>query len=501
MMRKTFFQLIYFFFIFILTSCATTPTEVQNTYSKVVTFEFAEGTKSKQTQQNITIIMEPLDIEKEHKKPRYSQNVKIIYLPKYEKNPVTEKIPVKIPFYSGLLPFHVTIINDTDHILRMRDSRVIYVDPDSDTPLMGMNENSLYEDMESLPVYESLRQHLVNNYNPHNDVDEQIEKALKKVVKKTNFINAFNREVMPSMKYSGVVAFPISIQEAKEGKISFIDMISKTDKAGNTLQKVRFDYRVKPKNVYYEFNPKTGEKRRMSAEEIDKMGLKNYDPKGSVTFVANKTTENVVKKVFADDPIKIFEIDIPNMKVKFYRRTQTTEDDTIVFYHFVFGFDSKKNEYVLISYEDPLSQHDYDMFLESENVSKSYEHFFKGLYYLQFKGYENFEEAKSNFEKSISLNKNLENKVGKLVGASLRNMHENKKYLSKYEYLLEFLESLIGNKPFFSTLDLVANVYNDNGKCEKAVDIYKKIMQMEIPEENISAYKKSQENISKCMKQ
>ena len=153
--------------------------------------------------------------------------------------PEKKELNWKVKFFEKLLPFQVTIINNTGHILRMRDSRVAYIEPGSDEPLMALDKATILEDMEILPVYDQLIW-MLNHYQHEiiNDLDECVEKGLRKVIKKIKFINAFNREIMPDMKFTGIVVFPIDPAEASEGKVSFIDMVSKTDNAGNPADEV-----------------------------------------------------------------------------------------------------------------------------------------------------------------------------------------------------------------------------------------------------------------------
>lgn len=58
------------------------------------------------------------------------------------------------------------------------------------------------------------------------------------------------------MRISGILAFPVSPENASRGKISFIDMVSKTDKAGTPTEKVRFDHNVKTLKKYWKYNSK-----------------------------------------------------------------------------------------------------------------------------------------------------------------------------------------------------------------------------------------------------
>lgn len=236
--------------IVVISGCAAP----QPKYMKLVMFDVPEA---KQTQQGITIEVQPIDLRKEYAKPKYIGTFRLTYTPFLSANVVTEDIERLVGLYYQLLPLQVTITNKTEHILRMKDSRVVYIDPSSDEPVMAMDFRSSIDELEELPVFNHIYTEYKKKYKPKNDLDASILKALRKIAKKVKFVNAFNREIMPDMKYTGLVVFPVDPAEASEGKISFIDMVSQTDSAGNPVKRVRFDYRVKPLTKYYRYNPAT----------------------------------------------------------------------------------------------------------------------------------------------------------------------------------------------------------------------------------------------------
>jgi len=241
--------------VFFINGCAAP----QPKYMKQTLLGLTEHTESRQIKGGITIEVKPVDLKKEYNKARYKSKFRVKYLPFLADKFVTKDIETQVALFDQLLPLEVTVINDTDHILRMRDSRVVFIEPGSDEPVLALDKNQIYEDYEILPIRKKLEADFIKKYtlSPDSDMDMILEKGLKKIIKKVKFVNAFNREIMPGMKYSGLVVFPINPEEASEGKVSFIDMISRTDNAGNPTHKVRFDYRVKPIYKYYRYNSST----------------------------------------------------------------------------------------------------------------------------------------------------------------------------------------------------------------------------------------------------
>jgi len=241
--------------ILILSSCATTP-KIQ--YKKLTEFGIAYNDEAKQTKEGISIELAPLDVTKEYKEAKYNQEFIVIYKPLLSDSYQKAKTEIIIDYFYQLTPFEVEIVNNTDHILRMRDSRVAFIDPDSDEPLMALDTGEILGDYEVLPAYQNLIDYITEKYPATGDLIESgTEKALKKITKKLKFVNGFNREIMPGMRMKGIIVFPIDPVDAGEGKISFIDMVSKTDAAGNPIKKVRFDYRVKPNIKYLRYDKAT----------------------------------------------------------------------------------------------------------------------------------------------------------------------------------------------------------------------------------------------------
>lgn len=241
--------------IVLMAGCVAPQPKLQ--WMKQVNFTLTDSSQAKQAQKGITIELKPVDINKEYQKEIYNQKIPVVHIPLFATKPIQEDVEISIQFFYKLLPFEVTIINNTDHILRMRDSRVAYIDPNSDEPVMALDAQNIKEDVWAIPIANDIKKYLVGKYNPQNDLDPLVEKAIIAVIKRFKFINGFNMEIMPGMKATGTLLFPVDPETAAEGKVSFIDMVSVTDKAGNPVERVRFDYRVKPVYKYFRYNVAT----------------------------------------------------------------------------------------------------------------------------------------------------------------------------------------------------------------------------------------------------
>ena len=241
----------------IFTGCS--PKMYTTKYNKVSETRLAQNVQSSQTQGGITIDLIPLG-DKEYEKSFYKQKMDLIYIPPLASAPVKETKEVFIPFYQKLTPFRVTIKNKTDHILRMKDSRVVYIDPNSNEPVLALDKQGIKEDVKGqLPACSFVLSEIQKKYKiaDINSLETNVLKAITDITNQIKFINGFNMEIMPDMKVEGTLMFPIDPEKISEGKISFIDMISKTDAAGNATEKVRFDYKTSVFYRYQKIDPNT----------------------------------------------------------------------------------------------------------------------------------------------------------------------------------------------------------------------------------------------------
>jgi hypothetical protein len=58
-------------------------------------------------------------------------------------------------------------------------------------------------------------------------------------------INDVSREILPGTTYDGLLVFPVYTSAFQSAKLTFYDITSKTDAAGNPTEKVNFDFPIK----------------------------------------------------------------------------------------------------------------------------------------------------------------------------------------------------------------------------------------------------------------
>ncbi len=232
----------------ILSGCS--PKIVQSTYKSESHLALSEKTSSQQSRGGIIVDVK-LPSENEYKKSFVRQiNVKIIPMATTANMQldadgyfdIAEN--VELSFYLNLTPFNVVITNNTDHILRLKDSRIVFIDKSAEDPYRGLIKSEIIQDISLLPIYQLKVSELKQKYPKAKPgyIESQVRNALVSILDNMKIINNFDNEIIPGMKSSGVVIFPVSPRSLSEGKISFVDFVSKPDAVGNPTEKVRFDY-------------------------------------------------------------------------------------------------------------------------------------------------------------------------------------------------------------------------------------------------------------------
>jgi len=237
----------------LLSGCAVGPKIV---YTETTHYALVDSNMARQTQDDISIDLSPLQ-DSDYRESYFNQDIEVLVQPLFSESLVRQNTNIYVDYYRNLTAFKVTIYNNTDHILRMGDARIVYINPDSDEPVMALSKEQILSDIPyRVPFYTDLVAHIQNKYpkTPTEVAKGNSLLALTNVTKRLSFMNGFNKEVLPQMKSSGIVLFPIKPEQASQGKISFIDLVSKTDEAGNVLKKVRFDYAVKTFKKYWKKN-------------------------------------------------------------------------------------------------------------------------------------------------------------------------------------------------------------------------------------------------------
>lgn len=137
--------------------------------------------------------------------------------------------------------------NNTKHILRMKDAR-IYLIVEGMNPLPAIS--SLGELLEQADYFQELtnqqlaRQTIIYNLPP--GFFRTIILYNKKSYK---LINDLKAEILPGFSYEGILVFPVIPSFSPQAKISFFDVTTKTDKAGNPIEKVQFDFNLQSQRV------------------------------------------------------------------------------------------------------------------------------------------------------------------------------------------------------------------------------------------------------------
>lgn len=248
-MKKRHYFILLIVTVAVISGCS--PKIATSSYKSEAYLKLSDKTISTQSKGGITIEV-MLPSENDYKNPAFDKQLYLKIIPaattvsmKLDSEgyfDITEN--VNLPFYFDLTPFKVVISNNTDHILRLKDSRIVFIDSNSEDPFRGLTKNELIQDISQLPIYQLRIKELKAKYPRAKPgiIEAQLRGALLEIINDLKIINNFDNEIIPEMRSSGVIIFPVSPKKLSEGKVSFVDFISKTDAAGNAVEKVRFDY-------------------------------------------------------------------------------------------------------------------------------------------------------------------------------------------------------------------------------------------------------------------
>ena len=259
--------------IFIV-NCSTGPPVIP-TYNSPE-YSFGANDLSEQTISDVTINVKPLSpstlydypelfqYKKDNVHPKHTQGYTMYYPKDSEGN-----------FYCYTLgneqfiltAFKVKISNNTPHILGMKDARIYLVVGDEepikatvhlgDPSLMKIDEAGNVFPKSGLDSDESVV-HWVTYYEQESrKAQTGLPDFLKYPVgfaarviqgNKHNYklINDVSKEILPDFSYSGLLIFPSLIDpSATEIKLVFYDITTKTDAAGNAIEKTKFEFPLK----------------------------------------------------------------------------------------------------------------------------------------------------------------------------------------------------------------------------------------------------------------
>ncbi len=134
--------------------------------------------------------------------------------------------------FKGIVGFHAKITNNTDHILRMRDARIVFeFEGNPYTALQREELASIMAKKDGSPTLESAFY-----------TDPQTKLRFK-------LINDLSSEILPGYSSSGYIAFGISPESAVVGTLTFFDITTKVDSAGNPVEKTKFQFKIARKII------------------------------------------------------------------------------------------------------------------------------------------------------------------------------------------------------------------------------------------------------------
>lgn len=148
-----------------------------------------------------------------------------------------------------LLICWVTIKNGTDHILRMRDAR-IYLVAEGREPLAALGSfETLFERADrfwQMNVRQAEERGGLFRLIPPEGFARA---ALRGKRDAFRLVNDVGREILPGFTFDGMLAFPVVPTSHGPVTISFFDITTRTDAAGNPVEKTRFDFALAPQTV------------------------------------------------------------------------------------------------------------------------------------------------------------------------------------------------------------------------------------------------------------
>ncbi len=190
-------------------------------------YELETSTPSPQTLNDVTIDVQYLGPEKAQTHPALQIPRK--ELPGGVKGSWTaisreKKGMVWVYPFKGMVAFYVKITNNTAHILRMGDARIFLVIEEETYPALTRNQlTAMLTKEDGSPTLESA-------FIAH---------------RKTKLINDLATEILPDFSTKGFIAFEVPPEVvAGKGSLSFFDVTTKVDKAGNPIEKTKFTFKI-----------------------------------------------------------------------------------------------------------------------------------------------------------------------------------------------------------------------------------------------------------------
>jgi len=251
--------LLIFLSISILSSCATTNTTKTPTLS-IEEYGFQSSSKKIIQKSDISISITPIRIDDIYNYPNLF-GFRLQNFPQYADNYyLKNNLPVgpqnlrwTYPFATPdlreqLQLYYVKIENNTDHILRMKDSRV-YMTTDGEEPIPAIKKfDKLVEKANRFERIEK-RQYDSQTLKIGEYPTGITEAILNSKKEHYDLINSLGKEVLPGYSLEGLLVFPVLSSTKKTASISFFDITTKTDAAGNPTEKTQFDFPLEKKTI------------------------------------------------------------------------------------------------------------------------------------------------------------------------------------------------------------------------------------------------------------
>ncbi|MDR3187943.1 MAG: hypothetical protein LBT94_01995 [Prevotellaceae bacterium] len=200
----------------------------------------------------VSITMSNLDLN-EYFKPEYSVQYPVLWNRNGESIQKTSTRYSIINLFYQMAAYNVEVVNNTNNVLSLADSRIALIIPDASEPVFALSKPEMKKLIETsqLPciLFETSQ---ARREFPNLDIP-LAKKALQEIVfgiVKGKSIVSRTTEVLPGMKVKGYLVFPYDSEKIANGTVSFIDIKSSTDEAGNTTLKTRFDYKVREEQVF-----------------------------------------------------------------------------------------------------------------------------------------------------------------------------------------------------------------------------------------------------------
>lgn len=271
-------HVIPFLLMLMFISCATGPRPIPTT--EIPVWALSEESPNQILRNNVELeieIISPLDEESHDDLFRFSlDDVSDLGLPNtfMYYNKASDGFCRCYTFGTGtdhyFSAFMVTFTNNTDHILRMEGSR-IYLIPDNGEPVKALGEigNSTlvkpsekasplpsgYLDRDGSLVdwatrmeagFEGARKKGILSFQYPVGLASQVIRMNRE---NYNLANNAESEILPGFSYSGLLVFPVSIKDNVNATLAFYDIVTKTDMAGNIVEKTKFEFPLDRKIV------------------------------------------------------------------------------------------------------------------------------------------------------------------------------------------------------------------------------------------------------------